>query len=92
MHRNTLSQITLVKKKYPRLIFDPCLGQTFPHLSWLGLANNPLVGTHEDGFFSSEKTRVQMLYVSSCGLTTIINPLIAKLFNLNFHPLEVVSR
>ena len=25
-------------------------------------------------------------------LTKIFNPLAAKLFNLNFHPLEVVSR
>ena len=33
------------------------------------------------------------LYLNNqCILSVLFNPLTAKLFNMNFHPLEVVSR
>ena len=35
---------------------------------------------------------IHVVYVLLIGTYDHINPLIAKLFNLNFHPLEVVSR
>ena len=42
-------------------------------------------------FFNEEIFYIYEKYTSH-NFFSIINPLTAKLFNLNFHPLEVVSR